>query len=186
VEFIDVVRQRRAVRDYRSDPVPAAEIDKLLALAVQAPSAMNLQPWSFAVITDRARIDDYARRAKEHLTAHPEALGLTQETLQMLRDPATSLFYQAPVLLLIMARSTAEQDSEDCCLAAQTLMLAARDAGLGTCWIGLARPWLNLPATKRELGLPAECRVVAPLVLGFPTAWPEPHGRKPADIRLRG
>jgi nitroreductase len=27
--------------------------------------------------------------------------------------------------------------SGDCCLAAEKLMLAARDAGIGTCWIGL-------------------------------------------------
>jgi hypothetical protein len=37
---------------------------------------MNLQPWAFAVATGVARIDEYARRAKEHLIADPQALEL--------------------------------------------------------------------------------------------------------------
>jgi len=72
--------------------------------------------------------------------------------------------------------------AEDCCLAAENLMLAARDEGLGTCWIGFARPWLDLPSTKHEMGLPAGHHVVAPIVLGYPKAWPESHGRNPAEI----
>jgi nitroreductase len=34
-------------------------------------------------------------------------------------------------------------------------MLAARDEGIGSCWIGFSRPWLNLPSTKQELGVRA-------------------------------
>jgi len=61
-------------------------------------------------------------------------------------------------------------------------MLAARNEGLGSCWIGFARPWLDLPATKAELNLPEHYHVVAPIVLGLPKAWPDSHGRKPAEI----
>ncbi|HWL61826.1 MAG TPA: nitroreductase family protein [Steroidobacteraceae bacterium] len=63
----------------------------------------------------------------------------------MVSDGAFSMFYHAPVLVLVIATTAGEQAREDCCLAAQTFMLAARDRGLGTCWIGLARAWLNLP-----------------------------------------
>jgi DNA mismatch repair protein MutH len=41
---------------------------------------------------------------------------------------------------------------------------------------------LNLPETKAELGIPVEYQVVAPIVLGHPVAWPESHGRKPAEV----
>jgi len=82
----------------------------------------------------------------------------------------------------VLAKSMEPQASEDCCLAAENLMLAARDEGLGTCWIGLSRPWFNLPSTKRELSLPQQYEVVAPIILGQPKAWPESHGRHPAEI----
>lgn len=71
---------------------------------------------------------------------------------------------------------------EDCCLAAENLMLAARDRDLGTCWIGFARPWLNLAEIKGEMRLPQEYEVVAPIVVGHTLAWPESHERNPAEI----
>jgi nitroreductase len=79
----------------------------------------------------------------------------------------------------VLAKSVQPQAFEDCCLAAENLMLAARDEGLGTCCIGLAHPWFNLRSTEHELGLPEEYEVV---VLGHPKAWPESHGRHPAEI----
>jgi nitroreductase len=93
-----------------------------------------------------------------------------------------NVFHRAPALVLILAKSSQPQAFEDCSLAAQNLMLAARGEGLGTCCIGLARPWLNLPAIKRELGLREEHQVVLPIVLGYPKSWPESHGSHPAEI----
>lgn len=182
MDFAEVVKNRRAVRDYTPATVERPEIEALINTAIEAPSAMNLQPWAFAVVLDRARIDDYARRAKEWLLANPSRFPFPPAALQMLEDPRFTIFYNAPSLLLVMARSSEAQDIEDSCLAAENLMLAARERGLGTCWIGFARPWLNLPETKAELGLPPQYEVVAPIVLGHPVAWPESHGRTPAEI----
>jgi nitroreductase len=100
----------------------------------------------------------------------------------VLRQAGFSLFYHAPALVIVLATDGTTQSAEDCCLAAQNLMLAARARHLGTCWIGLARPWLNLPATKVELGLPAEYQVVAPIIVGHPEKWPEAPERKPPEI----
>lgn len=58
----------------------------------------------------------------------------------------------------------------DCWLAAEVLMLAAYDAGLGTCPIGFAVPVLNAPDVKRELGFPDAGVVVAPIIVGYPSA----------------
>jgi len=65
-------------------------------------------------------------------------------------------------------------------------MLAARDAGLGTCWVGFGRPWLNEPDTQAELGLPSGCHVVAPIALGYPRTWPLPHERRAPAIQWIG
>ncbi len=179
MDFLRVVEQRRAVRQYRPAPIERNVIERLIHTAILAPSAMNLQPWAFAVATGVTRIDEYARRAKEHLIA---ASALPAQARDMLNEPQFSMFYHAPVLLLVLGKSADEQAREDCCLAAQTLMLAARDAGLGTCWIGFGRPWLNLAGTKAELGIPEGYHVVAPIVMGHPVAWPESHGRRAPEI----
>jgi len=62
------------------------------------------------------------------------------------------------------------------------VLLAARDVGLGSCWVGFSRSWLNLPETRAMLKLPARYRVVAPIVMGFPAEWPPPHGRTPPEL----
>ena len=182
MELMDVVRNRRAVREYKDSPIGQEVMERLIEAAILAPSAMNAQPWAFAALLDRQRIDSYAERARQWLLENPAESGFGDEGHRILERSGFSIFYHAPALVLVMARSPVRQSMEDCCLAAQNLMLAARDEGIGSCWIGFARPWLNLPSTKKELGFAEEYCVVAPVVMGYPVAWPESHGRKAAEI----
>jgi len=71
---------------------------------------------------------------------------------------------------------------ENCTLAAQNLMLAARALGLGTCWIGFAQQWLRTPAGQAVLDLPAGYAAVALIIVGHPFGQPPGVARKPADI----
>lgn len=48
MELMRAITSRRAVRDYTDALVPPEEIRALIEAAVLAPSARNLQPWSFA------------------------------------------------------------------------------------------------------------------------------------------
>lgn len=185
MNFFDVLKKRRAVRQYTQAAVERPEIEAVINAAIEAPSAMNLQPWAFAVILGRENLDRYAKRAKDWLMEHMSELSsAAQHRLgqRISEDPDFTLFYHASALVLVLAKSSEAQATEDCCLAAENLMLAARDRNLGTCWIGFARPWLNLPQVKTELGVPDQYQVVAPIVIGHPTAWPESHGRNPAEV----
>lgn len=179
MEFSEVVRGRRAVRSYRSMAVEPKLIQSLIDLAVQAPSAMNLQPWTFTVIAGAARIEEYATHAKQYFLAHEDVPNTMRARLEA---PNYNIFHGAPVLVLVVATSDTEQAREDCCLVAQTLLLAARDAGLGSCWVGFGRSWLNLPETRAMLKLPRGYRVVAPIAIGYPVEWPPIHGRKTPEI----
>lgn len=182
MELIEAIKSRRAVREYIPRTVDRSTVERLIDAAIQAPSAMNLQPWAFAVVLDPVRIEEYGKRAKSWLLANFVQTSFEPSARRMLED-RDLLFYHAPAIILVLAKSSATQAIEDCCLAAENLMLAARADGVGTCWIGFARPWLNLPSVKAELGLRGDCHAVAPIVLGYPKAWPESHGRTPAEIQ---
>ncbi len=52
--FTEIVRDRRATPNFLSDPVPDADLEKILAAGLNAPSAYNLQPWRFVVVRDLA------------------------------------------------------------------------------------------------------------------------------------
>lgn len=167
MELIDAIYNRRSVRDYTDEAVPKATLTTLLKAAVQAPSAMNTQPWAFAVIADRARLKEYSDRAKAHLLKALTPESPLYDHRESLADPARNIFYNAGTLVIICAKAAGLEPAEDCSLAAQNLMLAAYASGLGSCPIGLSRPWLNLPESKSELGIPAELTPVFPVIIGF-------------------
>ncbi len=68
MEFEDLVQTRRSVRGYKSDPVPRAVIDEVLAVAKGAPSSMNSQPWHVHVLTGEP-LDEVRRRNMEEMQA---------------------------------------------------------------------------------------------------------------------
>src|SRR5450755_1003467 len=165
MDVLTAIEERRAVRSYGEAAVDRKTIERLIRAAVQAPSARDLEPWAFVVFEGRERLRRFSDEAKRELLRGPEA-GSSPEVRTRLTDPAFDIFYGAPVLIVTCATSPASQAAEDCCLAAQNLMLAAHANGLATCPIGFARPWLNLPATKRGLGIAADLVPVFPLILG--------------------
>lgn len=177
-EVFNAIYQRRAIRRYTSTPPKAAELHEIIDAAVQAPSAMNDQPWAFVVMQGADRLRELSDRVKEFLRAHAAAY----PELQRLLDTHEDLFYGAPVLVLVCATSPTRQAAEDCAMAAQNFMLAAFASGFATCPIGLARAWFNLAEVKAELGIPPEFVVVVPIVVGYAEEHPDAPGRHAARV----
>ncbi|MBK1841916.1 nitroreductase [Azospirillum sp. YIM B02556] len=179
MDVLDAIYHRRAVRDFTGEAVDEATIRSLIDAAVQAPSAMNLQPWAFALLHGVDRLRAMSIHAKRHVAAHlPAGSPLTGH----LADPQFDLFHGAATLVVICATDSHTQSAEDCCLAAQNLMLAAHARGLGSCWIGLSRPWLCLPEVKSKLGIPEHLIPVAPIILGHPRSLPVATPRREPRI----
>jgi nitroreductase len=183
ISALDAIRQRRAVRAYTGAALDASRVGELLDAAVQAPTAMHLEPWAFVVIQDRALLKRLSDRAKSMLLDQPPPAGHPgARHLEMLRDPAFNIFYDAGTLIVICRRGDSPFADADCWLAAQNLMLAATAHGLGTCCIGFAVPVLNAPDVKRELGIPDAGAAVAPIIVGRPIGAAAPAPRKPPEI----
>ena len=168
VGLMDALFHRRAVRAYSPQDVDEQTVNKLLLAAVQAPSAMNQQPWGFGVFHGHQRLRDYSNRAKLHLLATYPAVFELHSRSELYENPSYDLFHGANTLIVIYATSGNLHPKEDCCLAAENLMLAAYGLGLGTCPIGFARPWFNLFETMRELDIPEHYSAVFPIVVGYP------------------
>jgi len=182
MEVIETIYRRRSVRSYEDRNVDTETLRDLLNAAVQAPSAMNEQPWAFGVFQGVELLRDYSARAKTVLL-HAMAQGPPHlEHLDMLSDPNFNIFYDAPALIVLYALQGSEQAAEDCCLAGENLMLAATGLGLGSCPIGFARPWLNQPAVKRELDVPEEYAAILPIIVGYSKSTPPAPGRKEPSV----
>jgi len=182
-DLVAAMRERRAVRSYKPYPVDRATIKQLIEMAVQAPSAMNTQPWAFVVVEGAEDLTRCSAQAKHEML---RAGGpFVDRGRSILEDPAVNIFHGAPVLIVICATAPGEQAAEDCCLAAQNLMLAAHAARLATCPIGFSIPWLRMDSTKAQLGIPQKWSPVFALVLGHPDEKAADHGRRTPEILWR-
>jgi nitroreductase len=182
MELLQAIYDRRSVREYSGEPVDDALLRKLIDAAVQAPSAINKQPWCFIVIKRSDLLADISDKAKAHMLR--VALNEPHHRIyDMLSDPKFNIFYHAPVLVLIATTEPTDWAVEDGALAAQNLMLAAHEAGLGTCWIGFAQHWLGTPEGKAAIGLPASHVPIAPIIVGHPLRKPAGVPRKAPNIR---
>lgn len=179
--LMSAIYGRRAIRAYTSEPVDRATLRSLITAAVQAPSSMGLQPWAFVVVEGAERLKQLSSEAKGRYQV-PKGVPLSEHAKATLSDPNVNIFHDAPTLVVVCAVNDDIQSVEDCSLAAQTFMLAAYGAGLGTCPIGFSRPWLRMPETKRELGIPDAYVPAFPLVVGHAAERPPAPGRNAPQV----
>ena len=162
MEFTTVLRTRRSVRGYKADPVPDEILGRVLEGARMAPSANNVQPWHFVVVRDAAK-----RRELAELAAGQSFVG------------------EAPVVIVCCGKRYTDRYSwihdnmylVDCAIAIDHLTLAARNEGLGTCWIGA----FDHDGVKRAVDVPAGYDVLMLIPVGFParqSAFRETESRK--------
>ena len=186
MNVLQTIRERRAVRDYKPEPVSAGMIYQLISSASWAPSAMNEQPCHFTVVTDGELLNEISTKAKAWLLKNVWSMPRSTLFRDLLSDEHFHLFYQAPALIIISAPSWDQWVTEDCAVAAQNVMLTATYLGLGSCWIGFAQGWLNTPEARDLLNLSGQNLCVAPIIVGHPKAVLPPAERKAPVITWVG
>jgi nitroreductase len=186
IGVMEAIRTRRSVRSFQPDRIDEATIRRLLEAAVQAPTAIHLEPWVFVIVQDAKLLAEISSRAKAlftaHMPAHFAAVPAASGLARALADPEYDIFHGSGTLIVICARPLSDFVTADCWLAAQNLMLAARALGLGTCVIGLSSGALQLPEMKAQLGIPAHVTPVAPIVVGVPAGETAAPARRPPEI----
>lgn len=182
MELKDAIYGRRAIRQFMAEPVDRPLLERLIDAAIQAPSAVNGQPWHFTVIRDAVLLDSIAAHAKTYMLRLAVVNNFPNQIRAMLADENYHIFYNAPALVVVSAGS-GEWAIEDASLAAQNLMLAAYGEGLGSCWIGFAQAWLKTQEGRSTIGLENEFIPVAPIIIGRPAQPAPPVPRQPARTR---
>lgn len=183
MELHEAIFSRRSVRDYEPTALEKPTLRRLIEAAVQAPSAVNTQPWHFTVVQDRPLLARMSAASKAHMLRVTPPGTWAEHLEGMLRNPDFDIFYAAAALIVISSMTRDEWAVENCALAAQNLMLEARAQGLGTCWIGFAQAWLGTSDGRSALGLPEAYLPVAPIIVGHPRALPAPVPRRDPQIR---
>ncbi|MGN6184883.1 MAG: nitroreductase family protein [Thermoanaerobaculia bacterium] len=181
--FLELVRVRRTVREFSSDPVPDDLLDLAIEAASLAPSGANMQPWTFVVVKDPAlkREIRIAAEKEEYTSYHGR---MTEEWLRALAPLQTDwhkgFLEVAPALIVVFAQNygvdadgnhvTHYYVNESVGIASGFLLTALNAAGLATLThtpspMSFLRDILGRPKNERAyllipVGYPAEgCRV---------------------------
>ncbi len=182
MDTMEAIYHRRAIRDFTEAPVATEQINLVIDAAIQAPNAMDKQRWAFVVIRDRAVLARISGEAKMLTLKTMGSDPHLSPFREMLSSAQFNVFYNAPALIIICGTEDDRFVEQDCCLAAENLMLAAHVNRLGTCWIGFAEAWLNQAEAKKEIGIPPHYRPIAPIILGHPRTRPAAPERHRPDI----
>lgn len=183
MELEKAINERRSTRAFTAKELDKSAVEALISQAMMAPSAMNSQPWTFFVIQDAELLKEINRRTKKYLLDTLSERPRQSRYKERFESEEFDIFYGGKALAVICGKPEMPNGEGDCHLAAQNLMLSAWDKGIGSCFLGFVRTYLDTSEGKNWLGLPADYAVVAPLVLGYPAEAniPAPE-RKPAEI----
>lgn len=171
--LIDAIRHRRSLRIFDSRPVEKEKIRSCLEAASLAPSADNIQPWRFIILTDDAVKKDFVKQVFSGIYR------------------VTRWAVKAPVLVVLLAEKhfvvhragkwmqTVPYHFIDIGIAGEHFVLQAQRLGLGSCWIG----WFDVKKAQKFFRLPKNVKVVELMAVGYPPpGWqPRPRKRKKVD-----
>ena len=160
MEVFEAIRRRKSIRGYAPTPVPREKLERILEAARSAPSAENLQPWYFVVVTDPEKRKRIARSGR-----YARFMAKSPVVIVGCGNPKVSPKWYAI----------------DVAIAMQNMVLAATGEGLGTCWAGSFDEVL----VKELLKIPEHFRVVACLAVGYPRGKIDLAGKLVHLIRRR-
>ncbi len=181
--FSELLKNRRAIRDFQNKDVPLETIKEIIQDTTLAPTASNAQPCKFIIIRDRNLIKQISDESKRNLL--DDIRNNPGSTLSMyadiLKDKTFNVFYNAPCLVLIAGPESSSSLAVDSALTAAYFMFSATDRGLSTCWIALGGN-IRDPSLFDTIGLPDDCTIVAPIILGYPVSIPQASERHVPEI----
>lgn len=157
---IENIMTRTSIRQYKDQPVEQEKVDILLKAAMAAPTAVNLQPWHFIVITDKPTIDLLSGRQPTNAPLLIAVCGDTDKTT--MPDGKTKL----PDFWV-----------EDVSAATENLLLAAHALGLGAVWTGVYPAMERVAEVANVLNCPQNIVPMAVVRIGYPDEAPEPKDK---------
>lgn len=175
MDLKEAIQGRRSIRKYLDNDIPNLVIEELLALAIQAPSSMNGQPWHFIVIRDKK----IKRRLVEIKNRY---CPIEKQSYQ------ADFLLKAPVIIVVCVdkQNSYEREVENGVLATANLMLGAYSRGIGSVYLSAYRH--GEPKISEEireiLNIPQNLDPITIVPLGYPDEIPEPKNIKPLKEML--
>jgi len=198
MDLIKAIMERKSIRAFKPDPVSREKVKEVLDIAINAPSAINLQPWEFTVVMgeEKARLsrklvklyrekqiscspgnvkplaDSFTRRGVASFELMNPILEQFGTDFNRFINEGSCNFYGAPTaIILCLDNAFSKARLVDIGIVLGFITLTAYSLGLGTCPIGLINAYED--DMKELLNIPDNKDVVIGIALGYPD-WDSP------------
>lgn len=151
-KLIEKMITRRSIRSYKSEMIPKETIEKIIEAGTYAATGRGFQSPIIIAVTNKEMRDRLSK--------------MNAEIMGTDTDP----FYNAPVVLIVLANKKYPTYLYDGSLVMGNLMLAAHDLGIGSCWIHRAKEEFESPEGKeilKSLGIEGDYEGIGHCVLGY-------------------
>lgn len=148
--FLELCQQRRSIRQYTSQPVEQEKIDYILRCALMSPSSKRTNPWEFFVIGESVKGESVIRKM-----AGAKTYG--------------SQMFDTAMAAIVVAVDSSLTDTWQCdgAIAAQNMLLAAEEQGLGACWCQIYGRDDSEAMVKELCHIPDNLNVLCVISLGY-------------------
>ena len=146
--FEQLCQKRRSIRKFTAQPVEQEKIDYMLRCALMSPSAKRTCPWEFIVTHDEAKL----------------------RPLAGCRTYGSQMFNTATAAIIIALDPTLCDNTwmADGAIAAEHILLAAAEQGVGACWCHVYEREGAPELTRRLFDIPEDKVVLCAIALGYP------------------
>lgn len=159
MDFNRLIDERYSVRSFRPDHLPRAVVEEILKAGHKAPTGCNYQPQRILVLNTDESIGKLRLCTKCHFGA-PTAMLVCHNREESWKRPYDGALSSAV----------------DAVIVTTYMMLAAQNAGVGSCWVMHFDP----AAIKKEFDLPHGVEPTALLVMGYPS-----EDAKPLELHFK-
>ena len=158
-QVVETILARRSVRKYKPQPVEREKMQTIVECGVNAPNAMNRQPWEIRVVDNPDFINGVTELYKKE---QPKAA----------EDPNfKNMFRNAPTVVFVGRDVQSGSAEFDCGLLSENMMLAAQSMGIGSCCLGSPAAFMRSPAAAeylKQLGFSEGYELLYCIAFGYP------------------
>lgn len=169
-QVVETILARRSVRKYKPQPVEREKMQTIVECGVNAPNAMNRQPWEIRVVDNPDFINGVTELYKK-------------EQPKTAEDPNfKNMFRNAPTVVFVGRDVQSGSAEFDCGLLSENMMLAAQSMGIGSCCLGSPAAFMRSPAAAeylKQLGFSEGYELLYCIAFGYPDEAP---AAKPRDL----
>lgn len=131
-QTMELIMSRRSHRAYKSEALTDEQLNTIINAATASPSAINLQPWHFSVVTNRELIAKINKVGCDAIKNSGD-----EAAVKRMEGRGWDIFYNAPCVIFISVDKNAKWGVLDSGIAVENIVLAAESIGLGSVIIGM-------------------------------------------------